>query len=58
MKPISLSNYTRHTMFKERRKLLGLWIEAIEKGDKEKEKEIMDLMKKTQIKNNLNGRKK
>ena len=58
MKPMSLSNYTRHTMFKERRKLLGLWIEAIEKGDKEKEIEIMDLMKKTQIKNNLNGRKK
>ena len=42
----------------ERQKLLGLWIEAIEKGDKEKEKEIMDLMKKTQIKNNINGRKK
>ena len=33
-----------------RRKLLGILSEAIEKGDKEKEKAVMDLMSITQIK--------
>ena len=40
-----------------RRKLLGILVEAIEKGDKEKEKALMDLMSITQIKGAMRNEK-